>query len=299
MLHIKLYFGGIAIAVAFCLATLAQAQNEPVLQWNLNLQQIGQSILLYTNENGGVYPSNSGYQVSFKGSNDVTITEPGSTQGLPRLPLFTDSFGAGNSGGAGNNPAYFANFVGCSSNNTGDGIAGDMTLLQVGAQLPSVQFDFADPLTTADHIIIGGADNNEEYQIQAYTLSDGTYTPASLTGWTVEEFSGQTGITPDSTWPTFDASNGDLISNANGANLNEPLTVLTPDQPIDQITFTQIGGTAGSDTGIQFISVPEPASVSLVGLFSVVVLSRRRRRVLADRPPPSRKSHITKLPDPT
>jgi len=184
-----------------------------------------------------------------------------------------------------NNPAYISSFVGSAANGTGDGTAGGFNELQETAGA-SLQFDFAIPLTSSDHFLVVDVDTTEKYSMTAYTLVGGVYTAVSLTGWTLNNYTGQTGELPTSQWATWDptgggSTTGTFTSNANGGDLNEPLQVLTPNQSISRIIFTEISGEG--TPGLQFYSasVPEPSSLLTLAIGIGVLLAaipRRARR---------------------
>ena len=207
---------------------------------------------------GAVATLNAGspFTTDFKASNDVTIT---SLVG-PLDPVYTDNFARSPTG---NNPGYLVAYLGSSDNGTGTSTVGDFDFLQTheGTPFTSLQFDFARPLGTGDRIIVADVDTTEEYQVKAYHLVSGSYQALSLTGWKHEQFSGQTGISPDSTFSTWDPSAGTLTSNANSGNLNEPLDVFTPDKPVDRLVITQTAGTSGN-AGIQVIEVSQPPVIT-------------------------------------
>ena len=186
------------------------------------------------------------FTTSFRTSNDVTVSElSGFTSGH-----FVDNFGGPTPG---NNPDYVTTFVGSTSNGTGNGTAGQVAFLDMaGTATGSMQFDFAQPLTPADRLLFVDIDSTEQYHIEAFSLVSSTYVPLSLLGWTYATFSGQTGVAPDSRWPSWDAVNGLLT--ATSSALNEELSVLTPDQLISRLVISKTTG-AGASTGFQTIEV--------------------------------------------
>ena len=243
---------GLCAASSLLLVSLACAQNIPAVHLVNDSSQDAMTVL------------NSGapFTTDFRGTNDVTLT---ATSGEVHS-VYTDHYGGSTPG---NNPGYLTSFVGTTSTGTGDGTAGGFELLETnfGAPNLSLRYDFAQPLTSVDRILIADTDNDEQYQVQAYRLVNGAYQAVSLTGWIHESFSGQTGTTPDATWPSWDPATGILTSNAGGVghNLNEPLDVLTPDQPVDRIVFTKLTGDTGTAV-IQVIEVPA-ADIALPSAF--------------------------------
>jgi PEP-CTERM motif len=232
-----------------------------------------------------VLNSGSPFVTSFQGTNDVTITLLSGTMDSS----FVDHYPPASS--TNNNPGYISSFVGSAANGTGDGTAGGFNELQETAGA-SLQFDFSTPLTSSDRFLVVDVDTTEKYSMSAYTLSGGVYTAVSLTGWTLNNYTGQTGELPNSQWATWDPTGGGpttgtFTSNANGADINEPLQVLTPDQSISRIVFTEITG--NGTPGLQFYaaSVPEPSSLLTlaVGLggVSLACLARRRKERLGPR----------------
>lgn len=222
--------------------------------------------------------SGSPFVTNFQGTNDVTITLLSGSMDSS----FVDHYPPASA--TSNNPAYISSFVGSSVNGTGDGTPGGFNELQETAGA-SLQFDFATPLTSSDRFLVVDVDTTEIYSMTAYTLVGGVYTAVSLAGWTLNNYTGQTGELPTSQWATWDPTGGGpttgtLTSNANGGNLNEPVQVLTPDQPISQIVFTEISGIG--EPGLQFYasgSVPEPSSLILLGIGLAGVAAVRRARL--------------------
>ncbi len=243
---------GLCVAAAALLGSPAYAQNIPAVHLINDASQDAKTVL-----NSGVP-----FTTDFRGSGDVVITELAGTVNS----LYADNYGGSTPG---NNPGYLTTFVGATANGTGSGTAGGFSLLETnyGAPYLSLQYDFAQPLTSADRILVADTDNAEQYQVQAYRLVNGAYQAVSLAGWVHESFSGQTGTTPNASWPIWDPTTGTLTSNTGGAGhlLNEPLDVLTPDQPVDRIVFTKLDGSDGS-AAIQIIEVPA-ADVALPSSF--------------------------------
>lgn len=240
-----------------------QAQSLPTIEWKNGSGQ------------GAVATLNSGanFVTDFRGTNDVTITElSGSVNSV-----YQDNFGGASSG---NNPDYLKTFVGNSATNTGDGGAGHVRLLETaltaGAAANSLQFDFLVPLDANSRILIADVDLSEVYTIQAYHYNGTNYVALSLTGWSIQNYTGQTGAAPNINWPTWNSTTGTLTGNS-PSPLNEPSVVLTPDQSVDRLVFTkQFQATSGS-AGIQIFQVPEPSSSALVLLTCMGVALRRRR----------------------
>jgi hypothetical protein len=175
---------------------VASAQTIPVIHW-IN----GSSSTISLSNPGDSFTTN------FRGSNDVTVTLL--SGGGPGL--FTEAYGGSTPG---NNPIYLRNFVGQTSNGTGDGTAGDVrTLNMTGGSTGSLQFDFAQPLTSADRIMLTDIDFTESYTILAYDKVGVNFVQVSTAGWTNLAYSGETGITPDSRWPNWNGTNGTLTSN--------------------------------------------------------------------------------------
>jgi hypothetical protein len=210
-----------------------------------------------SNQNGSTALNNTGtFTTTFRSANDVTVTLlSGTVSGT-----FNDNFGGPTPG---NNPVYLTTFVGSAAMGTGDGVAGHVGYLNMtGAATGSLQFDFAQPLTSADRLLFVDTDSNEQYHVEAYALVSSSYVPVSLVGWTYETFSGQTGVTPDSRWPTWNGSTGFLT--ATSSALNEELSVLTPDQPVSRLVISKTTG-AGASTGFQVIEVGLPGDFNLDG----------------------------------
>jgi hypothetical protein len=199
------------------------------------------------------------FVTSFLGTNDVTLTLLSGSMDANYVdtypPASADS----------NNPSYISSFVGSTKKGTGDGSAGAFDLLQESAGA-SLQIDFSDPLLPRDHFLVADVDTTEEYSVKAYTLSGGVYKLVSLTKWTLGAYTGQTGELPNSEWPTWDPTGGGkftgtLTSNADGANLDEPLDVLTPNRAIYRIVFTEISG--NGTPGLQFYGTLPKSTAAL------------------------------------
>jgi hypothetical protein len=210
-----------------------------VVHWINDEGQNGQTML---NTNGV-------FITDFKGSNDLTVTPltPNS------VTLNVDVFGGTTPG---NNPAYLTSFVGMTNNGTGDGTNGDIEdLFMTSAATGSLQFDFSIPLTPQDRILLVDVDGPEEYLLQAYAFNGSSNVQLSLAGWTAQDFSGTTGITPNSTWPVWDPSTG-ILASGTSENLNEELFVLTPNQNVDRLVITkQNTGAENWETGVTFVSL--------------------------------------------
>src|SRR5271169_836202 len=122
-----------------------------------------------------------------------------------------------------------------------------------GGSTGSLQFDFAQSLTSADRIMLTDIDFTESYTILAYDKVGVNFVQVSTAGWTNLAYSGETGITPDSRWPIWNGTNGTLTSNA-PSGLTEELDALIPDNAFDRLVVTKTSG-SGASTVIQ---VAEP-----------------------------------------
>lgn len=225
----------------------ALAQNLPVAHWINDEGQNGATVL----------NASEVFTTDFKRHNDLIVTPVTSDP----VTLATDVFGGSSPG---NNPAYVTNFMGVATNGTGDGVVGDigdlnMTLDATG----TVQFDFLLQLTPLDRILMIDVDGPEQYLLQAYDFNGSSYVPVSLMGWTAENFSGTTGITPNSQWPVWNPGSGTLTSGTS-ADLDEDLVVLTPDQKIDRLVITKQAG-SGWSTDVTFLSLQESLAVQSSG----------------------------------
>lgn len=223
-----------------------------------------------------VLNAGSTFITDFKGINDLSITE---SSGQLRS-IYTDNY-AGTT--PANNPDYLTGFQGNSAQGTGDGTLGHLSLLESSYNGPnSLQFDFSNPLTPADKIVIADIDYSEQIKITAYHWTGSSYVLLPLTDWTEQNFSGQTGITPNATWAAWDASLGLFTANTSN-NLNEPLNVLTPSENVDRLVFTKLNTSLAASTEIQFVSgvssVPLPASFWLLGsaLAGFGVMNKNRK----------------------
>jgi hypothetical protein len=232
-------------AAGFCLvlgfSTRILAQDVAVVHWINEAGENAQSVL---NTNGV-------FTTDFKGVDDLTVTPLASDSVTTNIDVFGGT-------SPGNNPVYLTGFLGVSSNGTGDGVAGDIEDLDMTSTASgALQFDFSDPLTPQDRILLADLDGVEQYLLQAYSFNGSSYVQeTSLSGWTAQDFSGTTGITPNSTWPVWDPTSGTATSGAGGANLNEELFVLTPDEDISRLVVSkQSTGASGQTTAITFLSL--------------------------------------------
>lgn len=216
------------------------------------------------------------FTTNFKGVNDVQVTKLSGQMNS----LFLENFGAPTPG---NNPNWITSFVGSAAQGTGDGTAGHWLLLEPSPpnfDLSSVQVDFSIRLAPGDHFLIADVDHAESYRIQGFVKNGGTYEQVSLAAWDFQSYSGQTGIIPDNRWPTWNGATALLSSPLpEPGDLNECLSVLSPDRLIDRITFTKLSG-AGSPA-ITFESpVPEPGSICLIIAAAIRTLVLRPMRRL-------------------
>ena len=229
------------LTITICLAVLALgfsnlvlAQNIPVVHW---INDAGQDAATVLNTNGV-------FVTDFKTHNDLTVTRLTADS----VSLYSDVFGGATPG---NNPAYLTNFVGVTSNGTGDGVAGDIKdLCMTSNATGTLQFDFLFPLTPQDRILLIDVDGPESYLLQAYAINGSSSNQVSFVGWNAQDFSGTTGMTPNSQWPVWDPANGTLTSGTS-ANLDEELFVLTPAQNINRLVISKQSG-ANWSTGITF-----------------------------------------------
>jgi hypothetical protein len=216
------------------------------------------------------------FVTNFKGSNDLTVTESvGQVNSI-----YTDTF----TSSPGNNPAYLSSFVGNSANGTGNGNPGAVSLLESCFCTNTLQFDFSKPLTTNDKIMLADIDFSEQIQITAYSLSGSVYTQVSLNGWLMQDFTGMTGTLPNSTWASWNSSNG-IFTAGTTSNLNEPLNFLTPDQNISRLVFSKLSTSSSASTEIQFITysnaLPEPPTILLVIIGGLAWTVGRRRNAMS------------------
>jgi len=118
-----------------------------------------------------------------------------------------------------------------------------------------LQFDFSQPLTPQDRILDIDTDGPEEYLLQAYVFNGSSYVQVSMAGWTAQDFSGTTGVMPDSRWPVWNPGTG-ILASGTSEDLNEELFVLTPDQNISRLVVSkQNTGAVNWSTGITFVSI--------------------------------------------
>lgn len=219
---------------------VTSAQTIPVIHW-------------INGSNHAIAITNPGdtFTTNFRGTNDVTVTLlSGNTTGP-----FIDVYGGATPG---NNPSYLTNFVGQASNGTGDGTLGDLNHLgTTGGSSGALQFDFTQPVTSADRLIFNDIDFNESYMIQAFQKIGTNFVQVSTAGWTNLDYSGHTGITPNSLWPIWNGANGTLTSNTS-SGLNSDVNVLIPDASLDRLVVTKTSG-AGASTDFQ---VAEPSGTA-------------------------------------
>ena len=242
------------LTITKCLAVLALgfsnlvlAQNIPVVHW---INDAGQGAATALNTNGV-------FVTDFKAHNDLTVTRL-TDDGVS---LYTDVFGGATPG---NNPTYLTNFMGVTNNGTGDGIAGDIEDLDMSDDTTgTMQFDFLFPLTPQDRILLVDVDGPESYLLQAYLVNGSSTNLVSFVGWNAQDFSGTTGMTPNSQWPVWDPANGTLTSGTS-ANLDEELFVLTPAQNINRLVISKQSG-ANWDTCITFLSLSIPLTIRQSG----------------------------------
>ena len=167
------------------------AQDIAVVHW---INGAGQSAQTVLNTNGV-------FITDFKAQNDLTVTRL--TSDL--VSVTSDVLGGASPG---NNPVYLTGYLGVSSNGTGDGVVGDLADLNMTADVTgSLQFDFSIPLTPQDRILLVDVDGLEQYLLQAYAFNGSSYVQeVNLAGWTAQDFSGTTGITPNSSWPGVESN---------------------------------------------------------------------------------------------
>lgn len=217
---------------------------DAVVHWTNRTNQDVLTVL----GSGGVFATD------FKGVNDAQVTFLSGA--LP--DLYDETFGGASPG---TNPAWVTTFVGNEAHGTGDGTPGGWRMLEPSRNANQLQFDFAIPLVAGDRLLVADVDNTESYHFQAYRRVNGNYVEQPITSWIHTPYSGQTGIAPDSRWPTW--ANGFLT--ASGNVLSEPLDVLTIDQTIDRIVFTNLGNPAGTPA-IQFASAIVPGDFNHNGV---------------------------------
>jgi hypothetical protein len=188
------------------------------------------------------------FVTDFKGSNDLNLKLTGSIEvphniALPALP--------------GNNPGYLYGFEGSSANGTGNGDTGTVRFLRTDhdSTNSTLDFQFAQPLTPLDRLVIEDVDSNERYHITAYVRNGTSYQAMSMANWVHQNYSGRMGVKPDDRWASWDGATGMLDDSSNGADLDNPVTVLQPDQPIDRVVIDKTASTNG-DSGFTFIRGP-------------------------------------------
>jgi hypothetical protein len=205
---------------------------EFVVHWTNNASQD----VLSTLTSGNVFTTN------FKGTNDVQVSLVSGA--VP--DLYDEFFGAPNPG---TNPSWVTDYVGSVLHGTGDGTAGVWRMLEPSRSASQLQFDFVIPLVAGDRLLIADVDNTETYQFEAYKRVGASYASTPVTGWQNQPHSGQTGLAPDSRWPTW--SNNFITGSGNA--LFEPLNVLRIDGTVDRIVFTNQGNPDGTPA-LQFAS---------------------------------------------
>ncbi len=197
------------------------------------------------------------------------------------------SYTTANSPTTNDNPGYVTGFQGSMANGTGNGTVGNISgLLTQSGGGTKIQVDFAHRIGLADHILFTDIDGSETVSVQAFTLSGGTYTPVSLAGWDPESYTGATGHMPDATWATWSATGGGPTTGTwtghTHDNLDSPLNVLTPDQPIDRLVFSQ--DVSSGSVLFQVVGVPEPAGGALtLAAAGLGLLGRAVRKALRPR----------------
>ena len=266
---------GLKRTVITCLLALGspllpRAQSEPAIQW-----------INASGQNGATQLNNTGtFTTSFLGTNDVTVTQVAGQVSS----LVNNAFGGKNPG---NNPGYITSFLGKPAAGTGTGTAGTFGLLGGDSTDATASFEinFSVPLTLNSHLMFGDVDTTEQYQVQAYSLVDGTYVPLSLAGWTHNSYSGQTGMIPNASWATWNPSNGTLTAAAGNPQLNSPLDVLTPNQDVSRLVISKLAGKGGGWAFDVVNAVPEPSTHCAVGLgvLSLCWVLRLRRNARAYR----------------
>ena len=115
----------------------------------------------------------------------------------------------------------------------------------------ALQFDFAQPLTSADRLLFNDIDFNESYIIQAFHKVGTNFVQLSTVGWTNLAYSGQTGIPPNAQWPLWSGASGALTSNTSGG-FNSDLNVLIPDALWYRLVVTKTDG-PGASTDFQIV----------------------------------------------
>jgi hypothetical protein len=245
---------GLAVLCMMGFANIAQGQNLPVAHW---INAAGSNVVSVLNANLNLPAA---FVTDFKGHNDLKVTRLTADR---VTSVYTDAFGGSSPG---NNPAYLTNFVGASNNGTGDGTKGHFHNLEMTTNATgTLQFDFAEPLTSYDRILLTDTDQNEQYSLQAYYIDGVVSNQVSFVGWPATNYSGQTGITPDARWPIWNPAQGTLVSGGTlGTDLNEELFVLTPAQNISRLIITKQSA-AVFTTEINFISLQVPLQIQQAG----------------------------------
>lgn len=254
-------FGGWnVLGLSFAAALLAggmsnaHAQNQSSVHWTNNAGQDAATTL----------KSGASFVTSFKQTDDVTIALLSGSVGS----YFSDAFGGAY---AYDNPWYLTSFVGSAATGTGDGVAGDIGMLETsrdGTKSMALQFDFSSPLTPRDHLLVADVDNGERYGVEAYVRSGSAYTKVSLTNWGSLNCAGHTQQWPDSTWPTWDSTNG-LLTSPGLNSTSELLVVLTPAQNIDRVIFYKYPAGPNGSAYIQFLTEPRPTGKTTLNCQSV------------------------------
>jgi hypothetical protein len=255
--------------LGFLIATFAPAvaPGQPVIHY-INDSQV--SVV-----NALTAPGDT-FVTDYRGTNDVTITLLATN--TARLHNLAYTIPPATT----NNPNYVTGFVGSAANGTGDGTVGTMSglLTQTGGG-SSIQVDFANRIGPSDRLLFTDIDTTEVVSIQAFTRNGSTYTAVPLSGWTAQAFTGETGMLPDSTWASWNPTGGGpttgTFTSTSGLDLAGPLNVLTPDLPIDRITFSQ--NVSSGAVNFQVIGVPEPTTGAL-GLLAgsgLGLLGRKKR----------------------
>lgn len=245
---------GASLAIALA-ATAAHAQTYPVIH-GINSASVSAPAAL--NAPGATFST------GFKAASDVTMTL---VSGAPLLSLFTDNF----SGAL--NPPLLSTFVGSAANGTGNGLPGRFQLVEVDCHGATVlQVDFAKPIVPGDAFLFADVDRNEFLDVEAYALVSGVYTPLNLTGWAHQPFAGQMSILPNGNWPTWNPTGGTVgmgrLTAGASVAINEPGTLLWPDQRVDRLVLRALGGNPGGGTWefTALSTAPEPGSIALLGI---------------------------------
>ena len=266
----------VALLLLLAMSKVTLGDTIPAIHW---INDSSQSV-------ANVLSSGSAFTTDFKGTNDVTLTQLGWIDPNPNDYINQNNDGENTViNGVGNNPSYLTGFVGSPQYGTGNGTVGVVNTLWTtsnGTNRSSYQFDFAQGFTPNDRLLIFDVDGREQYQIQAYVKNGAGYSPVSVSGWTVIPYTGKMGTLPNSSWATWDPNAGTFTSNVWGSdgNVNSPLDVLIPSQSVDRVVITETEGEINSVAGIQFVSVPEPSTLVLlgIGVISMMAYAWRKRR---------------------